>query len=56
MTGLLNQGPADHASIMDCHHGPVRNDSPNFQDPEEWNEAHHMLLKRLHRPNRDPKG
>jgi uncharacterized membrane protein YqaE (UPF0057 family) len=56
MTGLLNQGPADHASVTVHHYGPARNDSPNFQDPEEWNEAHHMVLERLHRPNHDPKG
>jgi uncharacterized membrane protein YqaE (UPF0057 family) len=56
MTGLLNQGPANHASLTAYHYGLVRNDHPNFQDPEEWNEAHHMVLRNLHRPDPDPKG
>src|SRR3954453_15729152 len=51
MTGLLNQAPTNRTSIAG-----VRNCNSVFQDPEEWNEAHHMVLRRLHRSNRDQKG
>jgi|SRR4051812_45538939 uncharacterized membrane protein YqaE (UPF0057 family) len=51
MTGLLNQAPTNRTSIAG-----VRNCNSVFQDPEEWNEAHHMVLRRLYRRNRDLKG